>query len=556
MFPDSKIALGFASGRTKTTAIVKYALAPALNAQVIEECQSSPFTLLCDGGNDQMGKKYFGIMVRYWSETASQPVTRFLAMPICNEATAEALFGAMAEELRTRDIPWSNVIGYASDTASVIVGQHNSVLSRIHEKQPKLFSLGCLCHLAALCAAAALKKLPVSVDNLLIDIYYHFKHSSKRWSEFADIRAEFSDIKPLRVLKHSTSRWLSLERCVKRLIEQWPALYAYFDRQVDIEPTDDHVQRVAKQLADPEVKLFCHFVAYAIKPINKFNIAFQTHASRIGTLRSDVRKLLRRLLSNFVEPDVLRSMDDILSINYQDRDQQVKDDELGIGTSTRMLLCGELEDEVVGTRIETRFFRSVREFYETSVTKMLAKFPFSDNIFEDLAFLDPRNRSLSSPTGMIRLANRFTSLETDEIDCLVMELRDYRAASDSELPTFDHREYAAIDHFWAAMAEVKLVTDEESFRFGMLSRVAKVLLILPHSNADPERLFSMVRKIETELRKQLDPSTVCDLLSVKVNNDNPCYGNKPLLTEDMLASAKSATRRSLSKVTDDSVDSG
>ena len=41
MFPDSKIALGFASGRTKTTAIVKYALAPALNAQVIEECQSS-----------------------------------------------------------------------------------------------------------------------------------------------------------------------------------------------------------------------------------------------------------------------------------------------------------------------------------------------------------------------------------------------------------------------------------------------------------------------------------------------------------------------------------
>ena len=54
-----------------------------------------------------------------------------------------------------------------------------------------------------------------------------------------------------------------------------------------------HVQRVAKQLADPEVKLFCHFVAYAMKPTNMFNIAFQTHDSRVGTLRSDVCKLLR-----------------------------------------------------------------------------------------------------------------------------------------------------------------------------------------------------------------------------------------------------------------------
>ena len=57
MFPDSTIAQDFSSSRTKTTAIVKYTLAPMLNAKVIEECQSSPFTILCDGGNDMMDKK-------------------------------------------------------------------------------------------------------------------------------------------------------------------------------------------------------------------------------------------------------------------------------------------------------------------------------------------------------------------------------------------------------------------------------------------------------------------------------------------------------------------
>ena len=109
----------------------------------------------------------------------------------------------LENELQSQNIPWSNLIGYASDTASVMVGAHNSVLSRVQEKLPGIFSLGCLCHLAALCATAAIKKLLVSVDDILIDIFYYFKHSSKRWSEFADITAEFSDIKPLKVLKHS-----------------------------------------------------------------------------------------------------------------------------------------------------------------------------------------------------------------------------------------------------------------------------------------------------------------------------------------------------------------
>lgn len=46
MFPDSKIAQGYAACRTKTTAIVKHALAPAVNAKVIESCCKSPLTNL------------------------------------------------------------------------------------------------------------------------------------------------------------------------------------------------------------------------------------------------------------------------------------------------------------------------------------------------------------------------------------------------------------------------------------------------------------------------------------------------------------------------------
>jgi hypothetical protein len=205
-------------------------------------------------------------------------------------------------------------------------------------------------------------------------------------------------------------------------------------------------------------------------------------------------------------------------------------------------LCGELEDDIIGTRKEIRFFSSVRTFYETAVSKILAKFP---ETIKELAFLDPRNREKTTITGLIQLANRFTIFTADEIDDLVTEFRDYRAISDSDLPSLGTNEHAALDHFWAAVAEVKSITDSETYHFGFLAQLAKTLLVLPHSNADPERLFSMVRKIETDQRKHLDVSTLCDLLSVKINNDNPCYDKQALITPAMISSAKSATMRSL-----------
>ena len=71
-----------------------------------------------------------------------------------------------------------------------------SILGLPLEKQLKLFILGCLCHFSARCAAA-LKKLPVSLDDHLIEIFYHFKHSIKIWHELTEIQIEFSKVKPL-----------------------------------------------------------------------------------------------------------------------------------------------------------------------------------------------------------------------------------------------------------------------------------------------------------------------------------------------------------------------
>lgn len=123
-------------------------------------------------------------------------------------------------------------------------------------------------------------------------------------------------------------------------------------------------------------------------------------------------------MTNFINPDVLISTHDITTLAFTDRSIQLNNDELGIGTSTCLLLCGEFEDEISGTTKESSFFDSVPPFYETCASKIPAKFPFHDQILKELAFLDPCNWNKSSIGGLIQLAAMFTSFTSDEIDTL------------------------------------------------------------------------------------------------------------------------------------------
>ena len=71
------------------------------------------------------------------------------------------------------------------------------------------------------------------------------------------------------------------------------------------------------------------------------------------------------------------------------------------------------------------------------------------------------------------------------------------------------------------------------------SKLMKTFLLLPHSNADSERVFSTVNKICTEDRADLAQDTVAALLSVKVNSRVDSQRFEPSRNE--LSKAESAT---------------
>jgi len=42
-------------------------------------------------------------------------------------------------------------------------------------------------------------------------------------------------------------------------------------------------------------------------------------------------------------------------------------------------------------------------------------------------------------------------------------------------------------------------------------------------NADSERIFSMLKKNQTDMRSELKNETICALMVTKQNQDSPCY---------------------------------
>jgi hypothetical protein len=62
---------------------------------------------------------------------------------------------------------------------------------------------------------------------MVIDIYYWFDKSTKRKALLAEFYS-FCDVDYRKIVKHVNTRWLSLERAVTRVLQQFPGLKSYF----------------------------------------------------------------------------------------------------------------------------------------------------------------------------------------------------------------------------------------------------------------------------------------------------------------------------------------
>ena len=166
---------------------------------------SGPFSLMMDESNERRDKSCI-ILVRLLDPQIGEVRTRFLDMPVVNIGTATNLFQTLKESLTKNGLSFDNTVSFMSDSANVMKGVRSGVQKLIKDEIPTLYDVGCICHLA--------EALPVNIDQLFIDIFYYFHHSSKRKQQFVNLWCSLFTTEPEMILKDCPTRWLSLLKCV------------------------------------------------------------------------------------------------------------------------------------------------------------------------------------------------------------------------------------------------------------------------------------------------------------------------------------------------------
>ena len=122
---------------------------------------------------------------------------------------------------------------------------------------------------------------------------------------------------------------------------------------------------------------------------------------------------------------------------------------------------------------------------------------------------------------------------------------------DKTLTKLEHREFVCdgevspndtVDaiSFWMKIGLLK--SPMGALKYENLSSLALNLLAIPTSNADSERVFSLVRRIKTDFRASLSPETVAALIGCHLNKTSKCCETSKF-DEQLMIQAKQCTRQ-------------
>lgn len=594
MFPDSDIAKRYGCARTKTTAIIGE-MAKTERMAMVNMIKGTPFAISTDGSN-KSDKKLYPIVVSYHDVAKQQNDTCLLSVPVLEgDGTGQNIAQLILNELKSYDIPLENCLSLGVDNAPVMVGMKAGVAGILKKEMPHLFVQGCLCHLINLAAEKSAACIPVKIEEYMIDIYYYLEKSAKRKENLKKFQELYgSEIR--KILKHVSTRWLSLGRCLLRILDQWDPLTSFFKGEVrngsnsrcpelqDFKipklkqdtsssgsntsapkisnlkkriSSDSVLPAAKKQKASISIvnsacyskevltreerlfmflssnlnKAFVYFLLNSLPLFEEPNISLQTNNPKIHVLRSLLLEMFKRVLSRFMRPASIKSSASVLDVDYHSDDNQKIDTELVIGQATSKIV------DTLSEKEQTLFYSTVRAYYVKACDYMRLKFPYADDVIvhSEVANMDMiAKASFTSVKFFIeRFPGLLKALGNIDKDMLLDDLQSqFCSLQVEEIPEFLITE-ERMDVKWSKLFD--LYKD----KYGLLSKFMLSILTIPHSNAECERIFSLVTKNLTQFRSTLSSQNLESLLTVKSNMTSPCFQQN--FETEFLKRAKSAT---------------
>lgn len=513
--PESEVWRRIKMNRLDVQKIVKNCIAVAHKEDLSLALTQSKFTVQFDETTDISQIANACIVVKYLDFEKREIVTALWEITTSvdelahdHDTSAAALYNCIINSFNRHAVPLDNLKAFGSDGCNTMMGLRNSVSQRFQRDFPGIKIVKCPSHRIHLCAEHAIKALPRDVIQFCTNLHSFFSRSPKRQHELVAFQ-EFLDLEIHKILRPSPTRWLSLQASIERITEQWQALVLFFN-DAFLAQNIENAHPIFNFLHCKTSKCFILFLNFILPIINTVNRFFQKKGLILHKIKRRLTTLFKEVASLFLNPNYVRE-NDPSDIEHENPDYFVGVDDINLGNAANnhLATAAFTEDE----KYQVKMY--CLGFLRALCTQLKTRFNnFNENFYDGLECLAPEN----ALSALFRERNR--GILTEVIQNFRHLLTDERSVDAVQnqwalLPFTDFPERLRNVEIEASLFWFEIYffrNDADEFPFQNLAKFFLEISLTPHSNAEPERVWSKLKLTKTRIRNKLHLSTVNGLL--------------------------------------------
>lgn len=486
--------------RTRARTIATECFSEEIQEKLEEIMDNNFFHLIIDEVSDGYGNGYLGISIRYLNNNV--PITQlYKLIKLEDNYTGEGICQMLEETILFSEVRKHHLISLITDGASNMCGEYKGVSSLLAKSVKHLFWLHCVSHCLNLILENAATNTMGDTVTLVKDISSTFAFSNANHSILSEIQDE-TDHKQKRILRYVPSRWLSLHKCIERILEEYEPLQNFFENQ----NTKDKEFFIYKAMNNKCTKPKLQFLHHIIEKVIVLNKLFQNDDATSYFLYQQLQVFFVNTCKMILKPEYRQdsnfdfsqlysidlTKDDIVNEYFMDSQECLNNfkrerfrtliDWKNIPVDDELPLIEEFKEVILEILHQSKYYLPLDDTYI--------------NLFKVL-----------TPDGYERdcwlsLAEKFPNLVPDKKFSQFIDELNYLETYKKELV----KDEANIFNKWDIINEKSDIP--------IINNLAKTLLSIPVSSASLERVFSKLKLVKTHLRTQISDDTLESCLLV------------------------------------------
>ena len=240
----------------------------------------------------------------------------------------------------------------------------------------------------------------------------------------------------------------------------------------------------------------------------------------IHVLQQELKGMVRKLMLRFMQITHVSECEDITEVSIDDNQYYLPLEEVYVGDITSMYLH---QEDAISAPMLKKFRETVLAWWHKAVKECIKRLPLGHPLISNLHWLQAGLQQYNLVTQVLAAADCLPQVVQPDCRSLLQEeFMDYCV---SPLPA-NVKCIRYVDAYWHAVSQIMDLSGQCAC-YPTVTQLAKAILIIPHGNADTERLFSHVGLNKTKHRNSLALTTLNSLLTVQFNKPVPCYSFKP-----------------------------